>query len=617
MKIAGAALNQTPLAWEENLGNILNAIRQAKQENVDILCLPELTITGYGCEDMFLHPWVAEKAGQQLLAILPETSGITVSVGLPMWYEGRLYNVVALIRNKQILGFQAKQNLPKDGVHYEPRWFEAWPGERREFIQFDGKEYKFGDYTYTIDEAIVGFEICEDAWVEDRPACRLVEKEVNLILNPSASHFAIDKFNKRESLITGSSENFRCTYIYANQLGNEAGRIIYDGDVIIAQQGKLLANLTTLSFRDFEVVAVNVNLNKPVSEEPGETTISSPRQSNFDEFTDAVSLGLIDYLRKSRSKGFVLSLSGGADSSSCLVLVSEMVRRGIEVHGVTGFLSRINREDLIGQAGTQKEIMSQIMTCAYQGTQNSSQDTYQAAELLAKSVGATFYHWSVDEEVENASRIISKVLNRQLTWETDDLALQNIQARSRSPLIWMLANIKNCLLLTTSNRSEGSVGYTTMDGDTSGSLAPLAGIDKAYILKWLDWMYKARGYKGLSLVQKLQPSAELRPAQNTQTDEADLMPYSRLNEIEELFALQKLSPTEIYQRLRQQDVDVELASQIIKFFQLWSRNQWKRERLAPSFQLSKYNIDPKSWFRFPILSGSFQDELKRLKELCA
>src|SRR5690606_5370673 len=127
------------------------------------------------------------------------------------------------------------------------------------------------------------------------------------------------------------------------------------------------------------------------------------------------------------------------------------------------------------------------------------------------SVGATFHQWTIDEEVASYSRKVETALNRKLQWETDDLAMQNIQARARSPIIWMIANIKNNLLLTTSNRSEGDVGYATMDGDTSGSIAPIAGIDKHFLLHWLKWAEKALGYSGLSGVNALTPSAELRP----------------------------------------------------------------------------------------------------------
>ena len=263
----------------------------------------------------------------------------------------------------------------------------------------------------------------------------------------------------------------------------------------------------------------------------------------------------------------------------------------------------------------EKETVSRLVTCAYQSTKNSSTATRNAAKSLAESVGATFHQWSIDEEIINAQKIVEGALGRSLSWDEDDVALQNIQARSRSPIIWMLANIQNALLITTSNRSEGSVGYTTMDGDTSGSIAPLAGIDKPFLLNWLKWMQSENNYNGLTEALNFAPTAELRPPDHQQTDEDDLMPYDILTRIEELFVYERRSPLQIYDQLKKTDKDLIIAGQISRFFQLWSRNQWKRERLAPSFQLSKFNIDSRSWFRFPILSSGFEEELQEINNL--
>ena len=311
----------------------------------------------------------------------------------------------------------------------------------------------------------------------------------------------------------------------------------------------------------------------------------------------------------------MLSLSGGADSSSILVLVAEMVKTGIEELGVETFLTKINRIDLIEKVANSEELMKHLLTTAYQGSENSSEATLKSAKELAKSVGATFYNWNIDQPVDHAVGTIQEQLKRDLNWVQDDIALQNIQARSRSPLIWMLANIKNSILLTTSNRSEGSVGYTTMDGDSSGSLAPIAGINKSFLIGWLKWAEEELGYHGLNYVNKLTPTAELRPQEDTQTDEDDLMPYPILQQIEQLFIKGRKSPLLIYKDLNHGSESKILASYIIKFFRLWSRNQWKRERIAPSFHLDDYNIDPRSWFRFPILSGGFENELKELEEI--
>lgn len=595
MKIGGASLNQTPLAWETNFRNIVEAIRMAKEAKVQLLCLPELCITGYSCEDMFLHPWVADKAFTQLLKLLPETKGIAVTFGLPIWFESKLYNTLAFVVDGEIQGIYAKQHLPKDGVHYEYRWFEQWKPNVVKAINIEGKSYPFGHITSECFDYSIGFEICEDAWVEDRPACYLTHA-VDIILNTSASHFAFAKVKKRQEVIRASSEQFNCVYVYANQVGNESGRIIYDGDVIIAQKGKLLATAKRLSFKDVSLHAIEVNLENP---EKSEVSLYDQITEKNEEFPQALSLALFDYLRKSGSKGFVLSLSGGADSSTIAVMIAEMVRRGSEELGWDAFVDKLN----IG-AYSREGLMKKLLTTAYQGTANSSDDTFLSAQALAMQIGATFHHWTIDQEVSSYRGKIEKALGRPLNWEQDDITLQNIQARSRSPIIWMLANINNSLLLATSNRSEGSVGYATMDGDTSGSISPIAGADKAFIREWLRYAEKELGYTALNHVNSLAPTAELRPLEQTQTDEVDLMPYEALARIEYLFAKERLSPEQIKERMKSDYSDADLDEWISKFFRLWKRNQWKRERLAPSFHLDDYNIDPRSGFRYPILGGS-------------
>jgi len=220
---------------------------------------------------------------------------------------------------------------------------------------------------------------------------------------------------------------------------------------------------------------------------------------------------------------------------------------------------------------------------------------------------------------------IESVLGRKLTWEQDDLALQNIQARVRGPSVWLLANVKGALLLATSNRSEAAVGYATMDGDTCGGLSPIAGIDKAFLRRWLKWLEKegplgVGPIEALGRVNRLTPTAELRPLAETQTDEADLMPYEVLDPIERAAIRDKQTPLEVFRLMRTQFPQYsvqDLHTWVERFFRLWCRNQWKRERYAPSFHLDDENLDPKTWCRFPILSGGFERELSELRKWLA
>lgn len=623
-KVAGAPVNQIPLDWENNIRNITEGISLAREKGFDLVCFPELCITGYGCEDLFLSPWVAERALTELPGLAKLTAGITVAVGLPVRLDGVTYNGVAVLSDQKILGITLKQNLALDGVHYEPRWFAPWPQSAVDTLAIGGQTVDVGDLIYTVPgfnhthhinhtnhSLTFGFEICEDGWRKDaRPGYRLQERGVQLILNPSASHFAMGKSKLREAeVVLEGSVLFQCAYLFVNHVGNEAGRMIYDGDVIIAQRGKLLGVLRRLSFRSVNVYGCTLDIADP---DASETLHSLDIEDRNEELAQAVALGLYDYLRKSRARGFVLSLSGGADSSACAIFVAEMVRRAAHELGWTRFCAALGLDEKTVN-GNWKNAVGLLLTCAYQGTQNSSESTLNAARQLAESIGAGFHYWTIDTQVASYTHTIEQAIGRTLTWAEDDVTLQNIQARTRSPIIWMLANIKRAVLLTTSNRSEGDVGYATMDGDTSGSFAPIAGLSKVFILQWLQWAEAQLGHDGLRAVNHLEPTAELRPLDRKQTDEADLMPYAVLEAIERHAILARLSPLQVYDVLKQRYDPQQLKAWLQKFYRLWAANQWKRERLAPSFHLDDLNVDPRSWCRFPILSSAFAEEIKMLE----
>lgn len=592
--VGGAAINTTPLDWENNIQNILTAIRIASAEQVSILCLPELCITGYGCEDMFFAPWVAEHALALLVErVVPAVHNMAVAVGLPLACKGKLYNAVALIENGRLLGFYAKQHLASTGVYYEPRWFTPWPGNSTVYLQWRGSEFVISATPFTLSNGLkVGFEICEDAWQGSRRPAMVCTEKADVLLNPSASHFEFDKSMQRRRIVQQGSEAIEGVYVYANLLGNESGRVIYDGEILIAESGLLVAANKHFSFKDVNVVTARVP-NQKTAEVPGLNTKEEQMQK-------AIALALFDYMRKSRSRGFTLSLSGGADSAACAVLVSEMARLGVAELGAEGFTAK-SGFDLRAS-----HMMYDLLACAYQSTENSSHITFKAASALAQELGAAFYHWSVNEVVELSKNIFTQATGYTLSWDEDDLLLQNIQSRSRSPIIWMLANKRRSLLITTGNRSEASVGYCTMDGDTSGGIAPISGIDKHYIRQWLLWAEKSLGYASLKYVNEQAPTAELRPLAAKQTDEADLMPYALLQQIEYLAVCEKKHPSEILDILCEKEAYTRayIETNVNRFFNMWTANQWKRERLAVGFHLDTYSVDSRGWCRYPVLSKS-------------
>jgi NAD+ synthase (glutamine-hydrolysing) len=661
IRVGAAILNQTPLDWDGNQRRISGAIAAAREQGVSILCLPELCITGYGCEDAFHAVGTQNYALQVLGELLPETRGMIVSFGVPLLYGSGLYNTSCLAADGKLLGFVGKQNLAGEGIHYEPRWFKRWPAEAQVMTRVMGRDVPLGDLIFECGGVRIGFEICEDAWVAERPGGNLASRGVDVILNPSASHFAFGKHEVRKRFVTEGSRAFNVAYLYANLLGNESGRAIYDGDAMIAVAGKLLATGPRFSFADWQVTSAVIDIDairmsrarigsfrpeivedkRQLAQSDFAFPAASHQRSSVEpvtweaspnlkeeEFTRAVSLALFDYLRKSRSRGYVVSLSGGADSTAVSLLVSLGVQFGFAELGREGFLAKLGYISGLADAKDARQLVGKLLTCAYQATRNSGPVTRNAARTVAEAVGAEYFELDVDALVQGYIDAVSKELKRPLTWETDDIALQNIQARVRSPSIWMLANIKNALLLSTSNRSEAAVGYATMDGDTSGGLSPIAGIDKNFIRQWLRWFEKkgpqATGnfaggpLAALSVVNEQAPTAELRPAASKQTDEDDLMPYDLLDSVERLAIRDKLAPVEIWRVVQvefPQHSPKQLAAWVERFFKLWCRNQWKRERYAPSFHLDDENLDPKTWCRFPILSGGYERELAELRAL--
>lgn len=657
--LAATALNQTPLAWKGNVANIRRALAEARVAGAALVCLPELCLSGYGCEDAFLSPNTHLQAWRGLREVLPDTRGLVVSFGLPVFHHNTVFNAAALAVDGRLVALVCKRHLAGDGIHYEPRWFKPWPLQVRDAFHApdNGEVIPIGDLVIDVGGVRLGFEICEDAWVARRPGGELAAQAVDIILNPSASHFAFGKREIRRRFVLEGSRAFGVSYVYSNLLGNEAGRAIYDGQTLIASAGELLAEGLRFSYRDHVVAVAQVDLDLtrlaqsrtashriqlPDASHPAVLRVDFewPPNNGFtppvpvmepwekstalkeEEFTRAVSLALFDYLRKSHTCGFTVSLSGGADSAAVVCLIHLMVHLLLED---VEDRQALNKIPFVGEGHDVRELTGKLLLTAYQATGNSGAVTREAAAVLAQAIGARHHELDIAALHQGYVDLISKAMDRELTWQHDDIALQNIQARVRSPGIWMMANLTNTLLLSTSNRSEAAVGYATMDGDTSGSLAPIAGIDKAWLRKWLRWLETDGpllkngpcNISALAVINAQQPTAELRPAEAVQTDEDDLMPYRVLDVMERAAIRDKRGPADtlmLVQRAFPEYSESKLFEWLTRFFQLWSRNQWKRERYAPSFHLDDQNLDPKTGCRWPILSGGFALELEELKQ---
>ena len=268
------------------------------------------------------------------------------------------------------------------------------------------------------------------------------------------------------------------------------------------------------------------------------------------------------------------------------------------------------------------KMMPQVLHTVYQASKISGSVTRTAASKLAEDLGATYYEWSIADLVSMYTDLVNSTTPEDhLNYERDDLTLQNIQARSRAPGIWMIANRYGKLLVTTCNASEDAVGYCTMDGDTAGGVAPLGDISKSRILK-INRHIADNGIEvsdrirlhlpNMDYVAVQAPTAELRPGQ---TDERDLMPYTVLDRIHVLNQIDLLFPQQILDTLAKEFSEYsreDLKTFVVRYFKKLSVAQWKRERGATTFHIEASDLNAKSGFAFPLLNDGMSNILDDL-----
>lgn len=642
--VASAALNQVPLDWRGNVTRILQAIEMAKQENASVLCLPELCVSGYGCADAFYSAWVAETSWRKLEEIAPHTSGMVVCIGLPVRIANNVFNGVAFVVDGIIRGVVTKRSMASGGVHYEDRWFVPVPAGT--LLEHESGVL-VGELRFSVGGVVFEIEVCRDAWMAASVARSRADLGVDILLNPSASHSAVGKLGVRRTMAIDSSRACGCCVVYSNLLGCEAGRVVFDGDSRIVSEGAIVAEVRAFSLREVEIVTavVDIEVNRArrmrqLGGGSGEAClvdvafdlprveagacspiqVSEPCRNTF--FAEAASLGLLDYMTKSRSHGFVVSLSGGVDSGAVTVLATLSLRRLWRELGREEAKERLSYLKIDwSEIDSVDKLLSRLVTTVYQATSNSSEGTLEAATCLAKGLGVSFHVWNIDSLVSEYTKLVEAALGVSLSWSTDDLVLQNIQPRVRVPGVWMLANHKRALLLATGNRSEAALGYCTMDGDTAGGFNPIAGVSKYFLLAWLRWL-EVVGLAGvgrmecLSKINEQVPSAELRPKESRQTDEDDLMPYEVIDSIETLVLIRRQSPIDVvkdlFEKFGEKYSRDQLTVWVKVYFTKWAQSQWKRERLAVGLHLDECGVDAHGWCRFPALNSGFEEELENI-----
>ena len=517
--LATCNLNQWALDFNGNLLRTLESIEQAKSLGATYRLGPELELSGYGCEDHFLENDTFLHCEQSLATILTSdvTDGILCDIGCPIQHEGTRYNCRVYCLNRRIVLIRPKQLLANDGNYREHRFFSTWKHKHtiQDHMLSPILATATGTSTVPIGDAIIrtrdtslASEICEELWGPDPMHVEYYLSGVEIVTNGSGSHHSLYKLNTRYDLIKSAAGKSGGVYMYSNSKGCDAGRLYYDGSALICCNGSLLAQASQFSVVDVEVVTACVDLNDvrihrnashsyqtqassrhvskipvidctdfsicrdgtggvgvpvPVTVTPVvEFRVSGPEE----ECMLGPACWLWDYLRRSKAGGFLLPLSGGADSASVATIVYTMCQCVVEGYKhSTGMNRRTLGRDISYLMGLPtdsedglhvdvdvdvdaNELCRTLLHTVYMGTTNSSTLTMSRAQRLAGDVCS--YHKSVPID-----SIVSAVLSVFATLfpgrvpryasaggsMAEDLALQNIQARSRMVVAYLCAQL--------------------------------------------------------------------------------------------------------------------------------------------------------------------------------
>jgi len=468
MRIALAQINCTVGDLAGNTKKILEYICRAKEQEVDLVLFPELAITGYPPEDLLLKPQFVTDNLAALRTIVKDCDDLAVYLGFVDRQGKDLYNAGAFIVKRKVQEIYHKMNLPNYAVFDEKRYFRE--GNKCSVISYEGMK--------------MGLGICEDIWVERGPYEQEAKKGAKVILNINASPYHVSKINERAKMLKARAKSTKAHVFYVNMVGGQDELIFDGGSMAFDPQGKLIASAKQFQ-EDLLVFEIK---GKPVI---------SPWPGNAAEVYEALVLCVRDYVGKNGFKEVVVGLSGGVDSALTLAIAV----------------------DALGAQSVHSVFMPSPFTA-----QQSQEDSLAVAENL-----------NVDYKTIPIADLYCeylRLLSSQFEEKEADVTEENLQARIRGNILMALSNKFGWLVLTTGNKSEMSVGYTTLYGDMAGGFSVLKDVPKTLVYKLVEWRNQKRGEVIPDSIIKRPPTAELR---SNQTDQDTLPPYEVLDPIIEAY----------------------------------------------------------------------------------
>ena len=560
LRVALAQIDPTVGDLEGNAARIAQAIAQARERGAQLVVLPELALTGYPPEDLLLRPSFLAAARAALEGVAAQARGIVALVGFPE-LDDDLYNSAAVLANGAVQATYRKVRLPNYGVFDEQRYFQSGPGGA--LIEVDGVR--------------IGVTVCEDIWTPGSPEAEESLAGASVIVNLSASPYHAGKGIQRERMLAQRARDNLSTFVFCALVGGQ-DELIFDGhSVVVDHEGTTIARADQfeedLLLCDVDVssaraarlrdtrhraaarelrtavpVIARLSTGTPAPVEAAPARLE-PLLEPEAEVYGALVLGVRDYVRKNGFRRVVLGLSGGIDSTLVALVAA----------------------DALG---------AEAVTCVTMPSPYSSTGTRSDAEVLAENLGVEL----LELPIAGAMEVYAGLLAEPFAGRDPDLTEENLQARIRGNLLMALSNKFGWLVLTTGNKSEMSVGYSTLYGDSAGGFAVIKDVPKTLVYRLTAWRDAQTDGVGAGrpgplvpeTVVTRPPSAELRPDQR---DDDSLPPYDVLDAILAGYVEEDLGRDALVAR----GLDGETVDRVLRLVDL---AEYKRRQQPPGIKIT-------------------------------
>ncbi|MBB3170130.1 NAD+ synthase [Simiduia aestuariiviva] len=533
IKLALAQINPMVGDIDANTATVISTAREAEQSQAaDLIIFPELVLTGYPPEDLLMRPSLEWRINRALDALCQANLSVALLIGYPRVVAGRVFNMAGLIRDGSLVAEYAKQCLPNYQVFDEKRYF--LPGNQACIVDIAGVK--------------TALTVCEDIW-QPEPMLQAKAAGAQLMLNINASPYHRGKTQERRQLLTERALQGSMPIVYVNQVGGQ-DELVFDGHSMAVNADGSLA-MQAPAFEE-GVYFTTLTLGSTPQFVKGE---NAPDLPSLASIYRALVLGVRDYVNKNGFKGVVLGLSGGIDSALTLAIAVDAL--GPE------------RVDAVMMPFTYTSDMSQT----------DAADQASRMGVRYRSIG-----------IEPIYKAFTDGLAAEFQGLPLDTTEENLQARCRGVLLMALSNKKGLLVLTTGNKSELAVGYSTLYGDMAGGFDVLKDVPKTVVFELARFRNTESEVIPVSVIDR-PPSAELRPDQK---DEDSLPPYDVLDAILERYVEQDCSAEQIVA----EGFDAEQVRQVLRLVDL---NEYKRRQAPIGPRLTKRGFGRDR--RYPITNG--------------